>query len=876
MSAEKIPAAYSALETDYEVVREIGRGGTALVYLARERATGAEVAIKLIRAKYLEDDEAIARFAREARFVAQLDHPNIVPVRNVLDLGAAGVALVMAHIDGRTLKQVIRQEHPVSAEKTERMMRGIANGLGAAHAMGIVHRDVKPENIFIDSDGRALLADFGLARSMSNDTQLTMAGVAIGTPAYMAPEQIDGNQLDARGDIYSLGLVAWEMLTGHRPWEGESLYAILYHQKYEQLPDVRDIRQDVPDRLADAIVGCIEKDRDARWQSIEELIAALDGQMPPKYVRHEVPISNDTIRFQRPLMPVPAPLPVALPAAATPGTSLEVVHSPTAPVYSDSLASIAADLGAHLEVKPKKRRYALVGGALAAVAIIALLATQLQGHGSNRSGTAKEVAMPTAASGDVGKAQTPSIPADSAPTTVDSPKSVAAVKDTAAKTQAPTPPQTKTADAPVSTTKPTATVTAIAPPKGPAQAPKSAPAEPIASPAASAAKQAGSPSESASASSNSPTTTKSTSALLPLASTRATVVAGGLHSCLVSPDGRTFCWGSNDHGQLGTGATSRATTPSLVGGDARFTSLAAGMSHSCAISRDGAAWCWGENDNGQLGDRSNAAKQAPVRVADGHAFRVITAGAAHSCALDQNGAAWCWGSNSRGQLGDSSSHDTNVPTLVAGARRFSSISAGWNFTCALDADGHAFCWGDDSGGQLGDSTTAPARRLPVPVSGGLSFVSIAAGNSHACGVTKQGDAYCWGKNGGGQLGDGTTTDRPTPVRVKASTRFASITTGGVHTCAITTDADAYCWGKNSYGQLGDGGTTDHSLPTRVAGSHAFASLRAFGSHTCGAAVSGEAFCWGYNLEGQLGDGSRTHRTRPVYIEPPTSGSDDHR
>src|SRR3954452_14845505 len=129
MSPERIHGAYAALEADYEIIRELGRGGTALVYLARERATGADVAIKVIRAKYLEDDEALGRFAREARYVAQLDHPNIVPVRAVLDLGVSGIALVMAHITGRTLKQVIRDEHPIPPEKVERMMRGVANGL---------------------------------------------------------------------------------------------------------------------------------------------------------------------------------------------------------------------------------------------------------------------------------------------------------------------------------------------------------------------------------------------------------------------------------------------------------------------------------------------------------------------------------------------------------------------------------------------------------------------------------------------------------------------------------------------------------------------------------------------------------------------------
>src|SRR5215470_413205 len=233
MNHERLSPALAALEPEYEVIREIGRGGTSVVYLALERESNTEVAIKLIRSKYLADDEAMGRFAREARFLERLVHPNIVRVRAVLELGDAGLAIVMAHVPGRTLKELIREDGRLTPERTERFTRDIARALAAAHAMGIVHRDVKPENVFVGPDDRPLLADFGLARSMLGDSQLTMAGVAIGTPAYMAPEQIEGAALDARGDVYSLGLVAWEMLTGRRPWEGESLYVVLYHQRYD-------------------------------------------------------------------------------------------------------------------------------------------------------------------------------------------------------------------------------------------------------------------------------------------------------------------------------------------------------------------------------------------------------------------------------------------------------------------------------------------------------------------------------------------------------------------------------------------------------------------------------------------------------------------
>src|SRR4051812_26926842 len=340
MSSERTPAGLAALDSEYWILGEIGRGGTAIVYLARERATGAEVAIKLIRAKYLEDEETMARFAREARFVASLAHPNVVGVHRVLDLGSSGIALVMTHINGRTLKQVIHDERPLAAELVVRVLRDVASALAAAHAMGIIHRDVKPENIFITDDGRALLADFGVARSMTGDTQLTMHGVAIGTPSYMSPEQIDGTAMDGRGDIYSLGLVAWEMFTGHRPWEGESLYAVLYHQRHHELPDVREMRQDVTDELADVINGAIEKEPSARWQTMEDFIAALDGVAPTRRAKDHVPVSTDTVRFARPLSPTPTPpggalVPISRAAAEPRQAETERVEEPSeAPIAS--------------------------------------------------------------------------------------------------------------------------------------------------------------------------------------------------------------------------------------------------------------------------------------------------------------------------------------------------------------------------------------------------------------------------------------------------------------------------------------------------------------------------------------------------------------
>ncbi len=860
MSAERAFSARAALEGEYEIVRELGIGGTAIVYLARKRSTGEEVAIKLIRSAYLEDEEALARFAREARYASRLDHPNVVPIREVISVGNGGVALVMAHVPGRTLKQLIRDEGRLPVARVERVLRDVAAGLNAAHALDIIHRDVKPENIFIDESGDALLADFGLARSMSTgDTQLTMTGVAVGTPTYMPPEQIDGGAIDARGDVYSLGLVTWEMLTGKRPWDGDSLYALLYHQKHDYLPDVREMRNDVPDRLADVVATAIEKEPEARWQSVSEMIAALDGLVPTRPVEVR-PEASATVRISRTALSRIADDGSSDGARrATPNRALP--SRARDPEPASELAVLAAELEPAVPRSSTLRYFGVLGGA-------ALIALGIYGwnfyqqRSANADGGARALAIANAVA-RVAAADSANAAGGSSSTVA--PESLATLNARRAADSVATLRRQRVGDslvarAPVAPALDARTAVPLgAPTQSGAAAPNTRGNPRAVTP--SAVLPTLPP----------PTPIVSSQASTSVASTAPAVVhgsiaPGGLHTCFVASDARAYCWGANARGQLGSTSGARASSPSPVAANLQVASIASGLSHSCLIADGGDAWCWGENDHGQLGDRSVGSHASPSRVVDGHAFRVLSAGASHTCGLDIDGLAWCWGAGTRGQLGNGRIFDSNAPVSVSSIR-FAAIAAGWNFTCALNVSGKAFCWGENDAGQLGIRDTVD-RSLPAAVAPELTFTSIAAGASHACAITADGAAYCWGRNSNGQLGDGTNNPRLAPALVSGDAHFVAITAGAMHSCGITTENVALCWGLNSYGQLGDGTNHGETSPVGVAGGHRFASLHAFGSHTCGITTANEAMCWGYNLEGQLGDGSRANRTRPVYLDLP--------
>lgn len=323
---------------------------------------------------------------------------------------------------------------------------------------------------------------------------------------------------------------------------------------------------------------------------------------------------------------------------------------------------------------------------------------------------------------------------------------------------------------------------------------------------------------------------------------------------------------ATDTGSQPLEAMSDAATPLAF----RQISAGTGNGHTCGVTTDNRLFCWGANQEGQLGDGTTTRRLRPVPVAGSRTYRQVSTGYDFTCALSTGDRAFCWGVNTGhdgGQLGDGTTVARRLkPVAVLGGHAFRQVTTGLYHACGVTLDDRAWCWGSNRVGNLGNGTISPGRE-PVPVAGSLRFRQVSAGWNHTCGVTTDDRAYCWGLNKDGALGDSTRTQRLLPVPVAGGRRFRQVDGGGFHTCGVTTDSRTYCWGWNLFGQIGDSRTTPRRLwPVRaVTGGLSFRRVEAGGNASCGVTTADVAYCWGNNQEGGVGDGTTMHRFAPVPV-----------
>ena len=271
----------AAVGARYEISEEIGRGGMGVVYRARDIRLRRAVAIKLLPPELAFREEVRSRFLREAQTAAQLSHPNVVPIYSVDELDGL-VFFVMALVDGESLAMYLKREGRASLDFARRVLRDVSDALSYAHARSIIHRDIKPDNILLDRvTGRTLVSDFGIARAAEGDSRLTVTGVAVGTPAYMSPEQAVGERdIDGRSDLYALGVVGYQMLAGQLPFSANNTPAMLMKHISDIARPIRELRPDIAPGLERAIERAMEKKPDQRWADAGGFRDALMDDSP--------------------------------------------------------------------------------------------------------------------------------------------------------------------------------------------------------------------------------------------------------------------------------------------------------------------------------------------------------------------------------------------------------------------------------------------------------------------------------------------------------------------------------------------------------------------------------------------------------------------
>jgi serine/threonine-protein kinase len=255
----------------FRVLRVIGKGGFGVVYLVHDAAIQDNIILKVLNPQLSMDEGAIRRFVRELKLTRKITHKNVIRIHDLLDLGGVR-AVSMEYFPGRDLGKIIKQEGLVETRRALLILANVCEGLAAAHAAGVIHRDIKPANILVGEDDAVKIVDFGLASARQHfESRLTKSGLLVGTPEYMAPEQIRGSAIDPRTDLYSVGVLLYEVLAGKKPFTGETAVQILFQHLEGKAEPLSQIRKDIPASLEALVARAMAKDPGERHQTAEEL-----------------------------------------------------------------------------------------------------------------------------------------------------------------------------------------------------------------------------------------------------------------------------------------------------------------------------------------------------------------------------------------------------------------------------------------------------------------------------------------------------------------------------------------------------------------------------------------------------------------------------